>query len=159
MARAKYPKANILLYARNKVKASAIGDLVCDSVEDLVEKCDIVFTATSSLEPIIHTILESRNAAIIGLGRDDGHKSEIDPQLFKAADMLIVDSKLQAAKFGDISRALKEDIITQDALIELGAALKSGISENIKTIIADFSGIGAQDVAMAEFILSRLVPN
>ncbi|MCF8463091.1 MAG: hypothetical protein K9G11_04235 [Rickettsiaceae bacterium] len=159
LARAKYPKANVMLYARNKVRAAAIGDLGCDSVEDLVEKCDVVFTTTSSVEPIIYAIPESRNTAIIGLGSDDEHKSEISPQLFKAADMVIVDSKLQAAKFGDVSRVLKEDIITQDELIELGAALKSGISENIKTIIADFSGIGAQDVAMAEFILSRLVPN
>ncbi len=156
LARAVYPKANILLYARNKVKAAAIGDSVCDSVEDLVEKCDIVFTTTSSVEPIIYTIPESRNAAIIGLGSDDEHKSEIAPQLFKAIDMVIVDSKLQASKFGDISRALKEDIITKDMLMELGTALKSGISENTKTIIADFSGIGAQDVAMAQFVLSRL---
>lgn len=67
--------------------------------------------------------------------------------------MVIVDSKLQASKFGDISRALKEGIITKDTLIELGAVLQSGISEDIKTIIADFSGIGAQDVAMAELVL------
>jgi len=100
---------------------------------------------------ILHT-------AIIGLGSDDEDKSEITPQLFKAADMVIVDSKIQAAKFGDVSRALKEDIINQDTLMELGVVLKSGISETIKTIIADFSGIGAQDVAMAEFVLSRLVP-
>jgi ornithine cyclodeaminase len=73
--------------------------------------------------------------------------------------MLIVDSKLQAAKFGDISRALKAGIIPKDALMEVGEVLKLGISENIKTIIVDFSGIGAQDVAMAEFVLSRLVPN
>lgn len=159
LAREKYPKTNILLYARNRIKAAAIGDLVCDSVEDLVEKCDVVFTATSSLEPIIYTIPESRNAVIIGLGSDDEHKSEIAPQLFKAIDMVIVDSKLQASKFGDISRALKEDIITQDALIELGVVLQLGVSQNTKTIIADFSGIGAQDVAMAQFVLSRLVPS
>lgn len=159
LARAKYPKANILIYARNKARALAIGDVICDSAEDLVAKCDIVFTTTASLEPIIYAIPESRNTPIIGLGSDDEHKSEIAPQLFKAADIVIVDSKLQAAKFGDISRALKEDIITQDALIELGAVLKSGVAENVTTIIADFSGIGAQDVAMAEFVLSRLVPN
>jgi len=160
LAREKYPKANVMLYARNKVRATTIGDLVCNSAQDLVTKCDVVFTTTSSLEPIIYAIPEkSRNTAIIGLGSDDEHKSEISLQVFKAADMVIVDSKLQAAKFGDISKALKEDIITQDALIELGAVLKSGVSENTKTIIADFSGIGAQDVAIAEFVLSRLVPN
>jgi len=159
LVRAKYPKVNILIYARNKAKALAISDVICDSAEDLAAKCDVVFTTTSSVEPIISAIVEHKNKAIIGLGSDDEHKSEIAPQLFKAAYMVIVDSKIQAAKFGDVARALKEGIITQDALMELGAALKSGVSENTKTIIADFSGIGAQDVAMAEFILSRLAPS
>jgi ornithine cyclodeaminase len=157
LARTKYPQANIMLYARNKVKARAIGDFVCDSAEDLVAKCDVVFTTTSSMKPIIHAIPRDRNISIIALGSDDEHKSEISPQLFKAINMVIVDSKLQAAKFGDVSRALKEDIINQDALMELGSILKSGIAKDSKTIIADFSGIGAQDVAMAEFVLSRLL--
>lgn len=156
LARAKCPQADILLYARNKDKAAAIGDLVCDSVEDLVAKCDVVFTTTASPKPLIYAIPKSKNKAIIGLGSDDEHKSEIAPQLFKAADRVIVDSKLQAAKFGDVARALKEDIITEDALMELGSALKSGVSQNFKTIIADFSGIGAQDVAMAEFVFAKL---
>lgn len=159
LVRAKYPKFNVMLYSRNKHKAAAIGDLVCDSVEDLVAKCDVVFTATASLDPIIYTIPESRNAAIIGLGSDDEHKSEILPRLFSEADVVIVDSKLQAAKFGDVARALNAGIIDQGALLELGAVLKSGVSKNTKTIIADFSGIGAQDVAIAEFVLSSLVPN
>ena len=159
LARAKCPKANVMLYARNKVKGATIGDLVCNSAQDLVTKCDVVFTATASFEPIIYAIPESNNMAIIGLGSDDEHKSEICYSLFATADMVIVDSKLQAAKFGDVSRALKEDILNQDALMELGAVLQSGVSKNTKTIIADFSGIGAQDVAMAEFTLSRLVPN
>lgn len=159
LARAQYPQTNILLYARNKVKAAAIGDLGCNSAEDLVTRCDVIFTTTSSVEPIIYAIPESKNKAIIGLGSDDQHKSEITPQLFKAADIVIIDSKIQAAKFGDVARALKAGIVAKDALTELGLILKSGIAENSKTIIADFSGIGAQDVAMAEFVLSRLVPN
>ena len=159
LARIKYPEANILLYARNKVKASAISDLVCDSVEDLVAKCDVIFTTTASLEPIIYAIPESRNTAIIALGSDDEYKSEVSHQLFKTADMVIVDSKVQAAKFGDVSKALKAGIITKKALSELGIILKSGLHANAKTIIADLSGIGAQDVAMTEFVLSRLVPN
>lgn len=88
LARVKYPKANIMIYARNKVKAAAIGGLVCDSIEEVVEKCDIVFTTTSSVEPIIYAIPKSKNEAIIGLGSDDEHKSEIAPRLFKAADMM-----------------------------------------------------------------------
>lgn len=156
LIRAQYPQTNIMMYARNQAKAFAIGDLVCNSAEDLVTRCDVIFTTTSSVEPIIYAIPESKNKAIIGLGSDDEHKSEITPQLFKAVDMVIVDSKIQAAKFGDVARALKAGIVAKDALTELGSILKSGIAENSKTIIADFSGIGAQDVAMAEFVLSRL---
>src|SRR3989338_2074512 len=107
LTRIKYQQANIMLYARNKIKAGAIGDLVCDSVEEIVTKCDVVFTTTSSTEPIIHVIPQDRNIFIIALGSDDEYKSEVSPQLFKTADMVIVDSKLQAAKFGDVSRTLK----------------------------------------------------
>lgn len=43
--------------------------------------------------------------------------------------------------------------------MELGEALKSGICLNTKIIIADLSGIGAQDVAITEFILSKIIEN
>lgn len=148
LAKAKYPKANILLYARNK--AAAITDLVCKSVEDLMAKCDVIFTATASLRSIIHSMASEQ--CIIALGSDDEYKSEISPNLFANADLVIVDSIRQAAKFGDVARAIKSGIIGSDSLVELGTVLQTGIPKNIKTIIADFSGIGAQDVAMAEFL-------
>jgi ornithine cyclodeaminase len=156
LLRIKYPQVNVMIYGRNKAKASAISDLVCDRAEDLAAKCDVVFTTTASLEPIIHAISEGKNTAIIGLGSDDAHKSEIAPQLFKTADMVIVDSKMQATKFGDVGRALRDGLIGQSDLLEIGALLKSSTCQNAKTIIADFSGIGAQDVAITEFILPRL---
>lgn len=156
LANSKYPQSNIMLYARNKFKAAAISDLVCDSVEDLVKKCDVVFTATSSPVPMIHDISYRKEVAIILLGSDDEHKSEILPQLYKKVDMVIVDSKLQATKYGDVSRALRNNFIFKDDLVELGEVLKSETCLNAKTIIADLSGIGAQDVAITELILSEI---
>jgi ornithine cyclodeaminase len=159
LAHSKYSQSNIMLYARNKVKAAAISDLICDSVEDLVKKCDVVFTATSSPVPMIHDISHNKEVAIILLGSDDEHKSEIAPWLFKKADIVIIDSKTQAVKFGDISRALSKDCLDKDDLIELGEALKSGTCLKAKKIIADLSGIGAQDVAITEFIFSKITEN
>ncbi len=97
----KHPHSNIVLYARNKTKAASITDSVCDPVEDLLIEYDVIFTTTSSASPIIHNITQGTNKAIIALGSDDEHKSEISPNLFEKADMIIVDSKLQAAKLGD----------------------------------------------------------
>jgi ornithine cyclodeaminase len=156
LLKTKYSVDNILFYARNKVKASDITNLVCDSAEKIVEKSDIVFTTTSSVDPIIYDILENKNLSIIGLGSDDEIKSEISPILFKQADVVIVDSKMQAENFGDVSRALKIKAIDKNDLVELGEALQSGALIGSKTVIADLSGIGAQDLAISEMILSKM---
>ncbi|WP_010297964.1 ornithine cyclodeaminase [Candidatus Odyssella thessalonicensis] len=151
----KYPSSNIMLYARDKRKVQGITEAICDSAEELVIKCDTIFTATSSTRPIIHTIQEDSNKLIIALGSDDEYKSEISLNIFGQSDVVIVDSKLQATQFGDVAKALKHGVISSNSLIELGEALKVGIAEKAKTIIADLSGIGAQDAAMAQFLLSR----
>jgi ornithine cyclodeaminase len=156
LIRLKYPTANTMIYARNKRKAKAITDNVCDSIEELVTKCDVIFTATSASHILIHDINNGSNKTIIGLGSDDEHKTELATDIFGKGDVVIVDSQSQAAKFGDVARAIRSGIITPTSCMELGNALKTGITAGTKTIIADLSGIAAQDVAIAEFVLSRL---
>lgn len=152
----KYPHTHTTVYARNMDKAKNITDNICGSAEELVAKCDLIFTATSSEDPIIQDIDATFNKAIIALGSDDEHKGELSLGLFKKSDIVIVDSKQQALRFGDVAKAITSGVISPDSLTELGSILKSGISRNTKTIIADFSGIAAQDVAITELILSRL---
>lgn len=154
LAKRKYPQSNILLYARNHQKALSITESVCMDIQELVEKCSIIFTATSSIHPIIYNIPKQSNKIIIALGSDDAHKSELSPQLFKEADIVITDSKDQAKKFGDIARALRLGIIKLNQVTEIGELLTSPIHPQHKTIIADFSGIGAQDATISEFILN-----
>lgn len=157
LAHIKYPNSNIMLYARDKDKAKNITDVICESVEELIAKCDVIFTATSSIYPIICNIPKDSNKTLIALGSDDEYKSELSPDLFAKCDIVIVDSKSQAKKFGDVAKALKSGVISSNAIIELGDILKSVGSKKAKVIIADFSGIGAQDVAISEFVLSRML--
>lgn len=158
VAKMRYPKAHIHLYARNKNKALNITHDICASADELVAKCDLIFTATSSSAPIIKTSQCASPKAIIALGSDDEHKQEIAYELFEQSDCIIVDSKQQAVKFGDVANSISAGIIKIDQTTELGHALEYGIPDSAKLIIADFSGIAAQDCAMAEFILSRLSP-
>ena len=155
LVRIKYPHMKTMVYARNKSKAEKITDEICNSAEELITKCDVIFTATASTHPIIQNMTKGSNKAIIALGSDDTHKSELSPDVFKKSDIIIVDSKSQAKKFGDVAKALTSGIIAPDSLIELGDVLKSGISAGAQIIVADFSGIGAQDVALSEFILPK----
>ncbi|MEQ9116525.1 MAG: hypothetical protein RLN62_07005 [Rickettsiales bacterium] len=152
----KYPKTDIMVFARDKAKASSITNSTCDTVDNLLTNCDVIFTATASKSPIINHLPKGVNKMIIALGSDDIYKSEVSPSLYGEADLIITDNKSQAVKFGDIAKAIKNKIINLDSTIEFGKFLKSDIPTNTKTIIADFSGIGAQDVAISEFVLNRL---
>ncbi len=157
LAQLKYPHSRTQIYARNQSKAQNLKSVLCNSVEDLIANCDVVFTATSSTQPIIHHIHKFANQAIIALGSDDEHKSELSLDVYAQADVVLVDSKSQAEKLGDVAKALKSEVIKSDSLLEIGTALKQGVLNNAKTIVAAFSGIGAQDVAMTEFVLARLL--
>lgn len=157
LARLKYSHAPIMLYARNKIKAKLITENICYTPEALIEKCDLIFTATASDHPLIPDSENNTQKAIIALGSDDVHKKELALKVFGKSDMIIVDSKEQALKFGDVAKAISSDIISADSMVELGEILQSGKPIKTKFLIADFSGIGAQDVAITEFILSKLV--
>lgn len=157
LLRLTYANKQIMLYARNHLKAKDITENTCYSSEKLVKKCDLIFTATASQKPLIQNINHHTHQAIIALGSDDPHKRELSLDLFAKSDMIIVDSKQQALKLGDVAKAISSGFVSADSVIELGTILQSGILKNAKTIIADFSGIAAQDVAITEFILNRLL--
>lgn len=155
LLRVKYPDMPILLYARNPLKAQNITDNISYSAVELLKQCDLVFTATAAQTPLVQDF-GLQQQAIIALGSDDPHKSELSTTLYAKSELIIIDSKQQALILGDIAKALSSKIISTDAVIALGDILQSGISKDVRRVIADFSGIGAQDVAIVEFILSKL---
>ncbi|MBA4117673.1 MAG: hypothetical protein C0514_02095 [Candidatus Puniceispirillum sp.] len=156
LARLRFPEARIAVWSRTPGKAHAISSHTYNTPDALVAYCDTVFTTTASKSPLIETLPPNPRLALICLGSDDAEKSELSPMLFAQADCVLVDSLSQAAKYGDIARALKKGVLPPSAPIELGAALTLGINKNARRIIADFSGIGAQDAAMAAFVVPRL---
>jgi len=153
----RFPEARIAMWSRSPDKARAISSHTYNTPDALVAHCDTVFTTTASRLPLIETLPKNSPLAIIALGSDDEEKSELSPTLFTQADCVLVDNLSQAMKYGDIARALKKGDLLSSVPIELGAALASGINDNARRIIADFSGIGAQDAAMAAFVVPRLL--
>lgn len=156
LAKLQYPNQKISIFARNREKALKISSSVYGSVHELIRECDVIFTATTSCEPIIESIPVERKKLIVALGSDDEYKSELAPCLYKQADFIVTDSKSQASKYGDIARALKEQSIKLRDVMELGQVLDLTLPAYTKTIIADLSGIGAQDVAITEYVLNKI---
>ncbi len=162
-----YPEAPVYLWGRSEDKARAMAlehdTLFCPSLDDLLNKVTCVVTTTSSHTPLFYAHQVKYPLHIIAVGADGGGKQELAPDLFKEADPILVDSKLQAITFGDTSHALKLGMCSEDKIVEIGAifsknscSLKAGLKKS-PLMITDLTGIAAQDLAIAECVYAAAV--
>ncbi len=154
-----YPQASFRLWGRSVQKAEIIaasypGVQVCESVQELMQHGGIVITTTASPQPIIDLAYLNGKTHIIALGADELGKQECDSRLFQAADVIVVDSKEQAVRFGDAFRAIQAGFIDAERTEELGNVIQKGTPVDANLIITDLTGIAAQDIAIAEWALN-----
>jgi ornithine cyclodeaminase/alanine dehydrogenase-like protein (mu-crystallin family) len=69
---------------------------------------------------------------------------------------VVVDSKEQAARFGNTFHAIQAGFINIEKTGELGDVIQKGIPSHSNLIITDLTGIAAQDIAIAEWVLMSL---
>ncbi len=157
----------VKLWARSADKARAFDVPgfeieVCASPARAVAGAQLVVTTTASHEWLIGAQDIAPGTHITALGADGGGKQELDPKLFTFAKVRAVDSLAQCSLYGDSAAALKQGWITRGDLVELGRVIEHGElgrqSESDITI-ADLTGVAVQDMAIAEFALTRLSPS
>lgn len=149
---AKHTEEFVKKYERNgyDIKAADMNT-ICDN-------CNLIFTATTSKTPLITASMVKPGTHITGIGADAGGKNEIAADVFKKADMVVVDSCSQCFVDGDTSFALKAGAVKVGDVIELGNLLLEGkgrIDENQITV-CDLTGIAVQDIAAAEMVCEIL---
>jgi len=81
-----------------------------DSVEQVVEKSEVLATATYATEPIIKGEWLRQGTHISGMGADDEKKAEMDPTVFKRANSIIIDSQ-RCLSIGELADALNKGVI------------------------------------------------
>ena len=87
------------------------------------------------------------------MGADAPGKQELDPQIFKIADVRVVDSISQCVDHGDTSYAVKAGLIDSEQIVELGAVIKNpelGRTNEDQITIADLTGVAVQDIQIAK---------
>jgi ornithine cyclodeaminase/alanine dehydrogenase-like protein (mu-crystallin family) len=82
-------------------------------------------------------------------------KQECSSDLYRQADLVIVDSKKQACFVGETLHAIKDGFIAIESARELGAILDDNQPHDARVIISDLSGLAAQDYEIASFVLNR----
>lgn len=156
----------ITIYGRNPDRAALLSAWVREHFEVDVRvarmdgqriDADAIITITSARAPVLAVAQVRPATHITAVGADSPGKRELDPALVRDADLIAVDTLDQSRTLGELQG------IADDALratpVTLGNLLLHGAPPwtTDRISIADLSGTGAQDAAIASEAVRRLI--
>lgn len=89
------------------------------------------------------------------MGSDAEHKNEIDPMAIKRADVYVADSLKQTRKLGELHNAIVAGDADFPELGQIVIAARTGRRSASDITIADLTGTGVQDTAIATLAFAR----
>lgn len=124
-----------------------------------VDGADVVITTTPSETPILKAEWLQPGQHVTAMGSDAEHKNEIEPAIVTGAGLYVADSLKQTRRLGELHHAIEAGLVTEGALFtELGeiiAGRKPGRSGPEQITVADLTGTGIQDTAIATLAAAR----
>lgn len=157
------------IWARNAAKAEKLaGELtgafgipvtaIADA-QSAIAGADIIVTTTPTEGPILQAGWLQPGQHVTAMGSDAEHKNEIDPAIVVRADLYVADSLKQTRRLGELHHAIKAGLVEPDAafteLGEIVAGLKPGRGSPDQITLADLTGTGIQDTAIATLAFAR----
>ena len=154
----------VRLWARSIERARAVQVQgfeieAVSSIAELASSCQLIVTTTASREPLLHAHHLLPGTHVSAVGADGGGKQELSPDIFARAAIRAVDSRQQAALFGDASAALLQGLVSFDDLVELGQIIANPCAYQRKAediTLVDLTGVAVQDIAVASLALAAL---
>jgi ornithine cyclodeaminase len=123
------------------------------SVREAIEGADVVITCTAARAPLVEAAWLAEGAHVTAVGSDGLDKQELDPDIVRAADVLVVDSLDQCSRLGELQHA--PDQIAR--AVELGSVCAGeapGRTGETQLTVCDLTGVGVQDVAAANEVMA-----
>ena len=163
------PIASAVIWARDAGKADAtatslraelgIDVTVSTDIESAVRLADIVVTTTPSDRPLVMGDWLQPGQHITAMGSDQEHKVELDPTCLAKATRYVPDSQAQCAIKGELRSALAVRVFGPARVFSDLGDIVSGIAQGraseIDITIADLTGTGVQDTAIATLARQR----
>jgi ornithine cyclodeaminase len=134
---------------------------IAASPAEAAASAKLMVTCTASLASGRAPLLFARDLQvgthISAVGADSMGKQELDPQILRAAHVLLADSIQQCEKLGELQHA--PDQVAR--AVEIGEFCEEHTGAGLHTrpgtnSVADFTGLGVEDLFIAEMIFSRL---
>ena len=129
-----------------------------DNTNDVVKNADILITTTPSKKPLIDYSSLPKGVHITAMGSDAEEKNELDPNIIKNCDAYVPDSQAQTCILGELNHAIKNNLIKSSMIFnDLGKIIinpELGRKNTQDITVADLTGTGVQDTAIARFAFS-----
>jgi ornithine cyclodeaminase len=165
---AQLPLERLTVWNRSRERAEALAaELapvvptdVAPALESAVRDHRVIVTATASTTPLVMAAWVAPGTHVTSVGTGSPEKIELDPALLARADKLVADRVFQTERYGNLHHAIAAGAVTRDKVYaELGdlAAGRLAGRENAQEItVADLTGVGVQDAAIAQAVVEVL---
>ncbi|MFJ2808059.1 ornithine cyclodeaminase family protein [Kitasatospora sp. NPDC087271] len=156
----------VLVHGRSKDKArslcetfTALGHHARPVSAHEAAAADMVITTTPATVPVLQARHVRAGAHVTGIGTDMPHKNELPAALFGRAALIATDDHQQCLEHGDFGHAVRAGSTAETSDTPVGLLLEGPVDRPDGAItVADLTGVGALDAALASAVLRELTP-
>lgn len=130
-----------------ELRATGVDAQATTDPELVVRSAEVLITVTPTKQPLVETAWLHPGLHITAVGSDTPGKQELEAECLSRADLLVTDRTSQCMAFGELAHAPGARVHAE--LGEIVAALKPGRTSDDQITIADLTGVGFQDTAIA----------
>jgi alanine dehydrogenase len=145
------------LFAQEMAQICQTEVIPVETPEEAAKNLDIVITATTSREPVLHGEWLAEGTHLNIIGSNFLAKAEVDVEVFRRAQLVTVDSKEQAkVEAGDFVAALKEGVLQWSNILDYPHILTGrypGRESPQDITVFKSLGLGVEDIAVGMKVL------
>jgi ornithine cyclodeaminase len=127
--------------------------------EEVAASSNVIVTCTPSARPLLREGWIRPGTHITAVGSDTPEKQELDPEILRRADLVVVDSLSQSELRGEVFKAVAAGVLRREGLVELGRVIADPAlrrpSEEAVTV-ADLTGVAVQDIQISKAVWNAL---
>lgn len=164
------PIESATIWARDPARAAACAQemsaalgmpvVPVETPDEAVAGADVIVLTTPSPKPLLSADALTAGQHVTAMGSDAEHKNELAPAALRRADLYVPDSLAQTRRLGELHHAIAAGLIgAEETFAELGAIVAGaapGRSDPAQITVADLTGTGVQDTAIATLALARV---
>jgi len=165
---AQLPLARLTLWNRTRERAEGLArelaqvveTRVAPALESAVRDHRVIVTATASTTPLVMASWVGPGTHVTSVGTGSPEKIELEPALLRRADKLVADRVSQTERYGNLHHAMAAGVLTRDKVYaelgDLAAGRLPGRESASEITVADLTGVGVQDAAIAQAVVEAL---